>query len=258
MTGPSSKRKVRGPLIATVGAATLVAAQGYHAGHRQLPHFEDHDTSVPASDAQSDPLQIVALGDSTLTGPGLDRPADVWLHQALDMIDAGGHAVRSFAKGGAKVRDVVTDQLTSALTASPDLAIVSVGSNDSLRGVTIGAMRRDLAPVVESLAAISVVVLLGIGDLGTIPRLPQPLAGLARARGRMVDRMQLDVASNHERVLKVPLYELAGPVFRANDNLFASDLFHPNMAGQRVWANAAAPTLRRAISHTIRSKRSNG
>lgn len=258
MTGLSSRRNLRGPLIATVGAAALVAAQGYHAGHRQLPHFQDLDISVPASEARTDPLRIVALGDSTLTGPGLNRPADVWLHQALDMIDARGHAIRSFARGGAKVRDVVADQLDSASATSPDLAIVSIGSNDSLRGVTIGAMRRDLRTITSSLAAISVVVLLGIGDLGTIPRLPQPLAGLARARGKMVDRMQLDVASNHEHVLKVPLYELAGPIFRTNDNLFAPDLFHPNQAGQRVWAKAAAPTLRRAINHTIHSSQPNG
>ena len=258
MASRPSKPNVRGPLIVGIGAAALVAAQGYHAGHRPLLHFEDHDISVPTSDANVTPIQIVALGDSTLTGPGLERPEDIWLHQALEMVDGLGHCIRSFAKGGARVRDVVDDQLVLAVAASPDLAIISIGSNDSLRGVTMPSMRRDLNTILSGLASISVVVLLGIGDLGTIPRLPQPLAGLARTRGRMVDRMQLEVAANHEQVLKVPLYELAGPVFRANPNLFTPDLFHPNQAGQRVWARAAAPTLCRAISHIIGSKRPNG
>ncbi len=251
---PSPKRGTRLPLMATAGAAVVVAAQSYYAGHRLLPHFDDLDVSVPATDPGATHIQIAVLGDSTVTGPGLDEPSGLWLHQALAVIDGPGHSVSSFAKGGAKTSDVVADQLDRAIAISPDLAVVSVGTNDSIRGVTIAAMRRDLVTIVSALAETAIVVLMGVGDLATIPRLPQPLAALVRLRGRMADRMQLEVASNHDRVLKIPMYEIAGPVFRANDGLFAPDLFHPNQAGHRVWATAAAPTLHRAIDHVAECK----
>ncbi|MFZ1439531.1 MAG: hypothetical protein WAS75_10490, partial [Candidatus Microthrix subdominans] len=95
---------------ALTGAGAGLVAELVWAGRRPLPEFPDVDASgvVPAS-APSDepPLSVVLLGDSTLTGPGLDAPQDIWLRQAIRRLRLG-RAVRvdSLAVGGSRVSDV--------------------------------------------------------------------------------------------------------------------------------------------------------
>lgn len=252
MTSPTSNS--RRPRLAgwlAAGSAAFVAAQGYYAGHRSLPHFEDLDASVTSPDP--DALRIVTLGDSTMTGPGLGDPSDIWFHQALAIIGSPPYTLAAFAKGGAKTRDVVTDQLGPAAAFGAQLALVSIGSNDAIRGVPVATMRRYFEAIIDGLPG-ALIVVLGVGDMSTIPRLPQPLATFAQVRARSAGRMQRTVAASRERVLSVPMFELAGPIFRSTPGLFLPDLFHPNAAGHRVWANAAAPTLRRAIRHVTEER----
>jgi lysophospholipase L1-like esterase len=117
----------------------------------------------------------------------------------------------------------------------------------------MSVMRSGLETILDAFAE-SMVVVLGVGDMATIPRLPQPLAGFARARARSAGRMQRSVADRRAHVLYVSMYELAGPTFRSTPGLFLPDLFHPNAVGHRVWADAAAPTIERAVRHLTKPK----
>ena len=78
----------------TVGAAVMLAAallaEVLWVLRRPLPTLTGLDVSRSVAGvgggagAQQPPLRILALGDSSLTGPGLARAEEVWLHQALD------------------------------------------------------------------------------------------------------------------------------------------------------------------------------
>ena len=91
----------------------------------------------------------------------------------------------SVAVGGSKARDVLESQVDEALEHEPDIAYVVVGSNDALRGTPVARFEEEFDSVVAKLHAdVPSVGLSGIGDLGTIPRLPHLARGIARIRFR--------------------------------------------------------------------------
>lgn len=220
-------------------------AQGYYAGHRTLPHFLDQDASGRFGATGATPIRIAAIGDSTLTGPGLLGPEELWLRQVIDRLDPAYHIdLRILAQGGAWTRDVRKDQVHSALELVPDVAIVAGGSNDSIRGVPLASIHADLSYMAGALVEVaSTVVLTGVGDMSAIPRLPQPLATALRWRSKAADRVHARVASTHPRIVHVPMWEEGSEPFRNDPNLFGPDLFHPNVDGQRVWADIGFPVI---------------
>src|SRR5690606_14805493 len=140
---------------------------------RPAPRLPEFDPSGDFGDPGNPTVRIAVLGDSSVTAPGVAHPDETWIRIAMRRLADHGHHVvlESFAVGGSKAIDVRNGQLGATLEARPDIAIVSVGANDAIRGVPLRAFERDLdATVVELRAAGIDVVLSGVGDLGTIPR----------------------------------------------------------------------------------------
>lgn len=245
-----------GGVVLALGAAIAamigsLAAQVVYVVRRNLPTVHGRDRSGPIG-GTGEPLNVVALGDSTLTAPGIDDDDDVWLRRALRAA-ADGRAIdaRFFAVGGSRVADVRREQLPlaeeAASEAAWDLAVVAVGGNDAIHGTRRRLFARDLADVVERLAACSrVVVLAGIGDLGNIRRVPAPLAHAMRKRARRFDRAIRAVASASPSVVYLDV-TVTDDAFRAHPELFGPDWFHPSAAGHHEWARAAVPGLRVAF-----------
>jgi lysophospholipase L1-like esterase len=81
-------------------------------------------------------------------------------------------------------------------------------------------------------------VLLGVPDMGAIPRLAQPLRAVAGFRGRELDEVVREVASDTGATY-VPIAAATGPAFRrAPERHFAADDYHPSPSGYRLWADA--------------------
>ena len=242
---------------AVLGALSGLIAEGYYAGHRPLPSFGNLDPSVEIGHAGAAPVSIVALGDSTITGPGLLDPAETWIRQALERVtrDVWIH-LTSVATGGAKASDVRRHQLQPALGMGAHIALVSVGSNDAIRGVPPAIFRSELRVIVDALCDSGAYVgLAGIGDLGTIPRLAPPLAQLLRARSARFERIHAEVAQGNPRVVKIPIRVIATEPFRTRPGMFSPDLFHPSELGHAIWADAAHPTLARLIDQVLERNR---
>ena len=242
----------RTPLTVLAGLAGLIA-QGYYAGHRTLPHFLDQDGSGLFGTPEGEPITIVALGDSTLTGPGLLGMEDLWIRQAIDRLPDGYCIdLRILARGGAWTRDLRDEHLATALALRPDIAILASGSNDSVRGVPLRSIRADLTYMAGALAAVAdTVVLMGVGDMGTIPRMPQPLSTVLKWRSRAADRQHARVARSNPQIIHLAIWDEASQPFRDNPGLFGSDLFHPNADGHAIWADVAYPVLAAACKRVV-------
>ncbi len=228
--------------FAAMAAAGTVAAQFWYVAHRPLPSFTDLDPEGVFGPETAPEVRLVLLGDSTVTGPGLESPDDLWSRQVVRRL-AADLRIRlvSVAAGGSRVRDVLVGQLPAAQELQPDVALVSVGANDAMHGTRLGRFEADLDALVDAFGeAGAQVVLSGIGDLGNIPRLAHPLKALASRRSRVFDRAHARVAARHDHAVKVPVAELTDERFRGAD-VFCPDLFHPNCAGHTAWADAAAP-----------------
>jgi lysophospholipase L1-like esterase len=254
-----------GRSFATLAALPVVGAgyllqQVHKAAHRSdLPSFTNQDISGVFGDPTSPPLRIVAVGDSSLTAPGIDDLDDVWL-RVLVRRYAESHRVEliSLGVGGSRAQDVVDGQLEAAVALRPDIAVITVGANDAIRATPVRRFAALLEHIVARLEEASgAVVVLGIGDLGAIPRLPPRLRPYLSRRGHSFDAACVRVAIAHPRTVKVDARGRMVSAFREDRSLFAADLFHASPSGHAVFAEAAAPALEAAYRIAMR-RRANG
>lgn len=239
-----------GPTLAGTVLASVVVlvAQVVWVVRRKLPTLVGLDVSGPLADHHpGDPLRMVVLGDSTLTGPGLASAADVWLRQALAEIDLGRPVeLVSLARGGSRVADV-RGQVEAATAVGADVAVLAVGANDAIHGT---APRRFAADLDETIAHlldhVSVIAVANLGDLGNLARVPRPLTVVLRRRSRTICRRIEDVVAGHERAVLLDV--TTGNLGFRDRSVFAADLFHPARAGHAIWARAARPGLEAMLS----------
>lgn len=229
---------------ATLAAAGVLFGELAYAVLRPAPTMEEFDPSGSFGDPGSRPLHIGVMGDSSCTGPGLSNVDETWVRQAARDIAREGFQVKvsSVAVGGARVSHLLTEQLQPMLDLDPDVILVSVGGNDALRGIRSSTFERDLTTLTEALVATGAsVVLSGVGDLGTIPRLLPPWSGLMRRRSIRFDEIHAEVARRHGAI-KADQWAVVPSVF-SDPDMFSPDLFHPGPAGHRQWADVAIAAI---------------
>jgi acyl-CoA thioesterase-1 len=230
-------------LSAAVLAAELAGAYLWPA-----PEQEEFDASGSYGDPALPTLTLGAIGDSTTTGPGLRGPEEIWLVQfAQRLTERFCVRIHSYASGGATAHAVERYQLPRLVELAPDLAFVVVGANDALRGVPVRLFERRLDRIASAVAGSgSTLVLSGVGDLGSIPRLLPPSDRLMAAHGRRYDRAHDRVAERHGAI-KVDMWTGVSEVFRSDPDAFSPDRFHPTAVGHAAWADATY----RAVAHLV-------
>lgn len=196
------------------------------------------------------PITFVVLGDSTAAGVGAGSPAKAYPSLLARRLAEDGHTVRLIALGvsGARVSDVLSDQLPEALRTRPDLVFVGIGANDVTHLTSLDDIRRDTEALLEELEATgATVVIAGPPDMRAPAFLP-PLRSLAGWRGRAVADAIEEVAADNE-VAVVELARVTGPLFAEDPDRFHSrDDFHPSAAGYELWADAIYPVLEDALN----------
>jgi lysophospholipase L1-like esterase len=236
-----------------LGAAAAGFATQFIRARNGYPWFDDLDPSGEFGDPDRPQVDIVILGDSTITGNGLHEPDEIWIRQLMPKLTADYRIrVVSLATGGVKVGQVVEDQLSRALMERWDVAILSAGANDAIRAGFGPVVETQLSRIVDALLDVSArVILLGVGDLGSSPRALFPFDHLLRYRGKALDRVHFRIAADRERVYKVPMWERSAAEFNARNDIWAADQFHPNRVGHAIWAKAIYPTLSATIDEVV-------
>ncbi|MET0910253.1 MAG: GDSL-type esterase/lipase family protein [Ilumatobacteraceae bacterium] len=235
---------------AAVSAVTLssaIALEVRRATRLPLPTLEGIDASGTV-DGRTDgpPLRVVALGDSTLTGPGISDPSNIWLRKALGRLELEPAVeMISLAVGGSRVVDVLA-RVPEAIELEPEIVVVAVGSNDALHGTPARRFAGQFDELLDRLTAhVPVVAVANVGDLGNIARARAPLTTALRLRARTVCRTIERTVARHDGVVLLDVTPSNGP-FR-NPDVFAADLFHPSEVGHSIWAETVAADLRVAF-----------
>lgn len=238
-----------------MGVAATIASEVMHARNRGVPSFIGLDISGEFGDGALPTLRILLLGDSTVTAPGLADPDASWPRLiAARLADRYRVELVCLAEGGSRSADVLERQLSRAQAASWDIAILSVGSNDVLHLVPVWRFARNLDAIVSGLGSVAdQVILFGVGDLGSIPRLPFPLNKLASLAGHVADHVHRRVAARR-RVAKVDQWRLTTAAFNSGRHMFADDLFHASALGHEAWADALLPTVEEALGRLRRRR----
>jgi lysophospholipase L1-like esterase len=246
-----AKRVVASIPIIPAAAAAFVVGQVLRAAHRSdLPSFPNQDVSGEFGDPDLPSLTIVAVGDSSLTAPGVEQLDNVWIRRVIRNY-TDRHHVRlvSLAVGGSKAGDIIEGQLATAVDFHPDIAVVSVGSNDAIRGVRVARYARELDHIVTRLEEVSgSVIVLGMGDLGSIPRLPHSLRPYLTRRSLAFNDAAREVALRHPCAIKVYTRGRIWDAFWEDRALFAGDMFHASDDGHEVFGTEAAAAFEAAYA----------
>jgi lysophospholipase L1-like esterase len=250
--------RARGAAFAVPAVVGSLWVQARRAAHAPLPEFGDLDPTGyygGEDDTSGDPVRVAALGDSTVTGPGLDHARHVFVGQAAGRSPRRVHLAR-FAVGGSRVADVLTDQLPAAIDARPEVAVLSVGANDAIHGTPLTQFERDLRTVVGTLDHAGVrTIVCGLIDLSVVPRIPVLLKPLLAHRGAAYERRKVRAIHPAARAVYVPADRKVNEAFRARgEEFFAADRFHPNRWGHGCLATALAPYLVAAVEAAYRAR----
>lgn len=225
-------------------------AQVKRQAHRKdLPSYTNQDPSGSFGDSANPTLRIVALGDSSITAPGVEPLDDCFVRRvALHLTDRYFVDLINVAVGGSKSRDVLDEQVEEALKHGPDVALVSVGANDALRGTPVSRYEHELDQIFGRLHPhVGAIVVMGVGDLGTVPRLPASVRGIATWRSKLFDDAVERAVSEYPRITKSDNW--SGPdQFASRDlALFAGDQFHASAQGHAVFAERVIPAADQAV-----------
>ena len=179
----------------------------------------------------------VVMGDSTAVSQGGEYKQGYAVQTAEHQ--AKNYTVRwkNVAVAGARAADVDTKQLPEAVELMPDVVLIGVGANDVTHLTNIESVKQSLTHTIQELRNANSnveIILTGSPDMGSVPRLPQPLRWVAGNRTKNINKMIVSLAKEQE-VRFAPIAERTGKLFREHPELFASDKFHPNTEGYKTW-----------------------
>ena len=193
-------------------------------------------------------LTYVVLGDSTAAGIGGTYGSGIAVSTARHLAQHNTITMTNLAVSGAQMSDVRRLQLPIAETLRPDVVLLSAGANDVTHLTAVRSMQADVRVIVSTLRAANAnvkIVITGSPDMGSPPRIPRLLRGLAAWRTRQVNRMFRSEARAYDLAF-APIADLTGPLFRKDRTLFADDRFHPNDRGYATWNAVLNETLTQA------------
>jgi lysophospholipase L1-like esterase len=179
-------------------------------------------------------LVYVAIGDSAAQGIGASRPGLSYVGLITEQIAASTgrdvHAV-NLSVSGATTALAVRDQLPRFIGLQADLVTVSIGANDIARW-DAAEFDRNIRTIFAALPEHAIVA-----DV--------PCFYLPHNERKVTEANRLLHAAARDHGLRVvPLHEhTRRQGVRGIFTEFARDMFHPNDAGYRVWAEAFRPAV---------------
>lgn len=182
---------------------------------------------------------LATLGDSTTVGLGDPAAGGGWRgFPVLLQAALGASRLVNPARTGARMRAVLAEQVPIAVAARPEITVVFVGMNDTLRSdFDPAAMAADGAAAITALrAAGSRVLLVRYHDHTRVFRLP---ATLRRALQRRIVQLNavMDELAMADGVALLDLDALPGAYDRT---AWAVDRLHPSELGHRMLAGGFA------------------
>ncbi len=246
------RRRVLIPMAAVVLAPIVVLGVEIQLA-RGAARLDDEIGFRPVDEpvgAGADPASVVWLGDSTSTGVGSTLLAETMAYRVV--AERHGPALLTIlGVSGAQVHEVLDEQLPALRERVedgdvPTAVYVSIGANDVTaltRRPTFQARYRSMVERLSAMVPDAEIVLVGIPDMGTAPRLPVPLRQIAGVRAAQLDGEIVGIAEDAD-LHHVDLAGRTGSIFsRDPDRYFSGDDFHPSGAGHEVWADAVVASL---------------
>jgi len=185
-------------------------------------------------DAIAAPVRVLMLGDSLTAGYGLPVPESlpsqletVLKGQGLDVAILNGGVSGDTTAGGLA-------RLDWALSDNPDYALVALGANDALRGLSPERAYENLDRIITKLKAkgVKVMILGMLAPLNLGKEYRETFAGIFPK-----------LAEKH----RVPLYPFLLDGVALDPKLNQPDGIHPNAEGVKIIAGRLAPLVKQLL-----------
>jgi lysophospholipase L1-like esterase len=190
-------------------------------------------------------LVLAVLGDSVGVGVGDPALGGGWRGYGPLLAEAlGGARLTNLAVNGSRIGGVLETQLPAALAARPDVAVLLVGMNDTMRSDFDPArLFADLDHVVGTLAAAGTTVITAkYHDHHRVFRLPGPLRRALAARIAALNAIVDTVGHRHG----IGIVDIGAVPGIYHLDAWAVDRLHPSELGHRLLARAIANLLAEA------------
>ncbi|MGW3341844.1 SGNH/GDSL hydrolase family protein [Nonomuraea rubra] len=187
-------------------------------------------------------IRMAALGDSVTVGIGDPVRGRGWAGLLAESLAASGPVEpANLAVSGARLADVLRDQLPRALELRPAVATVLIGVNDTLRGdFDPGAFATGYESLLSALHGSGATVLTAtLPDPGLMLRLPELLRRPLARRARAVNAAMEGPAARYGTVH----VDLAAHPALYDPRMWGLDRLHPSERGHRHLAGLFAAAL---------------
>lgn len=205
----------------------LVAAQGLRA-RRTIEVLPEAAGPRAGVSGEGPTTRLLVIGESTAAGVGAPSH-DEALAGSLARGIGGRVEWQVLGRSGATAQEALA--WLPEVSPAPDLAVVVLGVNDTLRRTSPRAWARHLAQLLDGIPAARVVVT-GVPSFASFPSLPNALARYLDERARRLDEAAQQVCDRPE-VTWVSSVEGDRGV-----RMFARDGFHPSPEGYAGWAQS--------------------
>jgi len=202
-------------------------------------------------------LSLVALGDSTIAGVGVDDSMQglvAHLARGIYRRTARGITWASYGQRGATVRKVAEEYLPTALekTSKADVIVLSAGANDAISLRPVSEVEEHMMGTILALHSHhphAVVLVSSLPAFHLFGAIPQPLRGIMAGHAQMIERRMRPL------IERIPYALMSPPPPEYPKDFFAADSFHPSAKGYSVWAEFALKDAesRGALDH-LRSR----
>ncbi|MDL2342019.1 MAG: SGNH/GDSL hydrolase family protein [Patescibacteria group bacterium] len=184
-------------------------------------------------------LTYVALGDSAAQGIGASKASLGYVALVAKTIEqSSGKSVRviNISQSGAKLQDVIHDQLPQLQKLHPNIITVDIGANDIADGTPTVQMLAEYQQITTSLAGYKVV----------FASLPDFMWGTQQAETLKLNKT-IKLLCEQSGLQYADLYT-ATHAKMWSWNEFAADGFHPSNAGHLTWASSFKPGVEKILS----------
>lgn len=180
---------------------------------------------------------FITLGDSLLDGVGASSEQTSFSYMLYKSSDPKSNMnLINLAVSGAKVRNVLEEQLPVALQEDLADVVILIGINDIHDQTPLKSFEKDYRGIIEELTSktSAKITLINIPYLGSDLILLPPWNFYTDLKTRQYNEIIKNLAE--EKNLKlVDLYGLTEDKFKKNSSLYSKDQFHPSDQGYALW-----------------------
>lgn len=186
-------------------------------------------------------LRLLILGDSAAAGVGSDSQSSALSGQLVSALSLHYYlSWRLMARTAHRVSEVL-HHIESANQEAFDVAVVSVGVNDVIAGMSVKKWQDTLGRLCDLLRfkfGIQHVLLSSLPPMHAFPSLPTLLRWYAGKRVASLNRAMRDLLKNREDC------EFVQTAFPFTKEFMATDGFHPSSVAYTMWAKQIATVIR--------------